>query len=64
MSKKDIGIPIFFPWTKNKYSHALGNLCELISQIWELRPNPAFLGGCSNRMQVETVLILFITNNL
>ena len=39
MSKKDMCIPIFFPWTENKYSHVLGNLWELISQIWELRPN-------------------------
>ena len=36
MSGKDMGIPIYFPWTGKKYSHTLGNLWELVSYIWEL----------------------------
>ena len=36
MSGKDMGIPIYFLWIGEKYSHILGNLWKLVSYIWEL----------------------------
>ena len=36
MNGKDMGIPIYFPWIRKKYSHTLGNLWRLVSHISEL----------------------------
>ena len=36
MSGKGVGIPIYFPWIRKKYSHTLGNLWKLVSHIWKL----------------------------